>query len=1022
MDDTLRLQIASYNCRGFNQTKTAYITSLLASSAVLFLQEHWLSNDQLRLLGDIDDNFIYAGVSGFDNSDILPGRPYGGCAILWKSDLDARVDILQTNSKRLCAIRMIGDTFRLLFINCYMPYENENDPSTTDDFVEQLCIIDDLVNSNCDCHIIVGGDLNVDLSRDRTHTLLLNSFCENLELRAVLGHDRCTIDYSYNFNAERFSVLDHFLLSNNIFENFVEGACVVHDMDNTSDHDPIFIKLLLNVKFAGFNERNRSSRISWPKATESHICDYRRALSRKLLDISLPVDALACHDLHCSQAAHLNALQEYTQSITNACITAAANTIPRTCTRPNTGRIPGWSEHVRPLRERSMFWHRMWLDCGRPRTGVVSESMRRTRAAYHYALRRIRKDEEDIVRERTADAMLLNNSRDFWLEVKRIRGNKACISRTIDGQTEDHNIVRMFAAKYRDLFSRVPCSAEEMRAVENRVSALLDEACFDQNCVVTVEEVASAVSRLKTHKSEGGSELMSDHIINAGCDLAVHIACLLTTIIVHGVAPTTFSIGTLVSIPKGRNPNTSKSENFRGIALSSILGKVFDNIILYRYQNQLASCDLQFGFKRHSSTNLCTMVLKETLSYYVNNQTPVFCTFLDASKAFDRIHYGKLFDVLIKRNLPVCIIRVLINLYTYNLLRVRWNGVNTDYFSAVNGVKQGAVLSPVLFCVYLDNLLIALSKAGVGCFIGTTFVGALAYADDIVIIAPTATAMRKLLAICDGYAREYYMSFNAQKSKFMLLMPSRQRTLLACYDRCVFEINNTPIERVHSFSHLGHVITSSLCDDDDIAKQRCEFIGQANNCFCYFRKLNSSVQYNLFRTYCSNLYGCELWLLDNHHVEDICIAWRKGLRKIWNVSPRTHSELISLISNCLPLLDEICRRSLLFVYKCITHASPLVGFIAQHGILHARGHSFLGRNVSFCMQRYKIPLCHIVDGSFVASIYSFVQESYDESTVASANLLAEVLKLRDGSLILPHGQSSLTRDDINDIIEYICIE
>jgi hypothetical protein len=137
----------------------------------------------------------------------------------------------------------------------------------------------------------------------------------------------------------------------------------------------------------------------------------------------------------------LSALQEYAQSITNACITAAAITIPRTCTRPNTGRIPGWSGHVWPLRERSMFWHRMWLDCGRPRTGVVSESMRQTRAAYHYALRNIRKDEEDIVRERTADAMLLNNSRDFWLEVKRIRGNKACISRTIDGQTEDHNIV-----------------------------------------------------------------------------------------------------------------------------------------------------------------------------------------------------------------------------------------------------------------------------------------------------------------------------------------------------------------------------------------------------------------------------------------------------------------------------------------------------------------------------------------------------------------------------------------------------
>ena len=52
---------------------------------------------------------------------------------------------------------------------------------------------------------------------------------------------------------------------------------------------------------------------------------------------------------------------------------------------------------------------------------------------------------------------------------------------------------------------------------------------------------------------------------------------------------------------------------------------------------------------------------------------------------------GKLFDLLIKRNLPACIIRVLLNLYTYNLLRVRWNGVDTDYFSAVNGVMQCAV-------------------------------------------------------------------------------------------------------------------------------------------------------------------------------------------------------------------------------------------------------------------------------------------------------------------------------------------
>jgi hypothetical protein len=105
MADAPTFQITSYNCRGFNSTKSAYIKSLLTSSVVLFLQEHWLSSNQLiTLLGEIDANFIYTGVSGFDNSDILIGRPYGGCAILWRSDLVCKVDILPTNSKRVYAL------------------------------------------------------------------------------------------------------------------------------------------------------------------------------------------------------------------------------------------------------------------------------------------------------------------------------------------------------------------------------------------------------------------------------------------------------------------------------------------------------------------------------------------------------------------------------------------------------------------------------------------------------------------------------------------------------------------------------------------------------------------------------------------------------------------------------------------------------------------------------------------------------------------------------------------------------
>ena len=209
-----------------------------------------------------------------------------------------------------------------------------------------------------------------------------------------------------------------------------------------------------------------------------------------------------------------------------------------------------------------------------------------------------------------------------------------------------------------------------MYDIQGTVAELVGVAGFGSNCVIDTEAVINAISRLKAHKHESSSELSTDHVINAGIDFAVHIACLLSAVIVHGTVPNNFLPCTIIPIPKGHNANLSVSENYRGIALSSIFGKVFDNIILDRYQCQLASSKLQFGFKRDSSTNLCSMMLKETLSYYYNLQTPVYCTFLDASKAFDRIKYCKLFRLLLKRTLPVCIIRVLMYLYTHNFLRV----------------------------------------------------------------------------------------------------------------------------------------------------------------------------------------------------------------------------------------------------------------------------------------------------------------------------------------------------------------
>jgi len=175
-------------------------------------------------------------------------------------------------------------------------------------------------------------------------------------------------------------------------------------------------------------------------------------------------------------------------------------------------------------------------------------------------------------------------------------------------------------------------------------------------------------------------------------------------------------------------------------------------------------------------------------------------------------------------------------MYSNNLVRIAWGGVVSDYISAVNGVKQGGVLSYVLYCVYIDDLLLALSNFGVGCYIGNNSVGALANADDIVLIAPTATAMRKLLSICGEYTTEYCISFNASKSKYLAFLPVNRRELNSHLRECCFTVNGKPIGLVQSFQHLGHTITSQLNDVSDITAKHSAIIGQTNNVLCFFHE------------------------------------------------------------------------------------------------------------------------------------------------------------------------------------------
>jgi len=188
------------------------------------------------------------------------------------------------------------------------------------------------------------------------------------------------------------------------------------------------------------------------------------------------------------------------------------------------------------------------------------------------------------------------------------------MSSIVDGNTDAQSIAKLFATKYKDLYTSVLYNKADFKGIVDVVNNRLLQSGINTDCVINTSDVKSAVKRLKVHKNDGDYCLSTDHIINAPDDCFVHIAWLFSTIIVHGSLPDSFTVNTEVPIPKGHNVNMSASDNFRGIALGSIFNKLFDNIVLYRYGSNLMSSELQFGFKTRSSTGLCSMVLKETMS------------------------------------------------------------------------------------------------------------------------------------------------------------------------------------------------------------------------------------------------------------------------------------------------------------------------------------------------------------------------------------------------------------------------
>jgi hypothetical protein len=244
----------------------------------------------------------------------------------------------------------------------------------------------------------------------------------------------------------------------------------------------------------------------------------------------------------------------------------------------------------------------------------------------------------------------------------------------------------------------------------------------------------------------------------------------------------------------------------------------------------------------------------------------------------------------LNRQIPSQIISVLLNIYTGQRVRVLWNGIYSECFAVSNDVKQGGIIISIVLSIYFDEVLCRLQSAGVGCYIGQFFVGPLAYADDLTLLAPTASAMRRMLAICERFADKFHVTFTVEKTKCVRsIFASRNFFCRSGAPNPVFKIANKVIENIQQWPHLSHAFAYDLSTRSDVAKRRNGFVGQVNNLLCQFSALHSFTLNKPFNSFCCSFYGCELWDLQASALNDFCVAWRIALRRICRLPRTSHS-------------------------------------------------------------------------------------------------------------------------------------
>ena len=378
---------------------------------------------------------------------------------------------------------------------------------------------------------------------------------------------------------------------------------------------------------------------------------------------------------------------------------------------------------------------------------------------------------------------------------------------------------------------------------------------------ITAEEIEKAWSILKKRKAAGPDGIPNEVWLYGGRDLINKLVCIIGKVWDGQGLPEDWKTGVIVPLYKKGNPNEAK--NYRGITLMSTAYKLYTEVIRKRLVEEVEEKGIlpegQAGFRKGRSTLDNIYVLNHIIQKGKVKGLKTYASFVDLKAAFDTVDRELLWEIMEKVGISKYIIERIKEIYQETRVRVRVEGDFSEEFWTVKGLKQGCVLSPILFCIYIAGLEEDCKKRNVGGVkIGEKRLWSLAYADDLVLLAENREALVDMLDTLKKFLKSRKMILSEEKTKVLVFNRGRRSKK----ERWIWE--GKELEEVRCFKYLGFTFNREGNYKDHIkdvqkkgmtAAKRTWGLGE-NRCKNDFARRRMLFSY-LVRSVME--YGCEIW-------------------------------------------------------------------------------------------------------------------------------------------------------------------